>query len=67
MMLFTVPTLRDWFAAQAAAGYLAAHAGDETALPVKAEVAKFAYAVADALLAERAKQPAVVPAVTTAD
>lgn len=45
--------LRDWFAGQALAGWLASFPSDTA---VKAEgVARFSYQIADAMLAERAK------------
>jgi len=62
---FAVPQLRDWFAGQAVVGYLAAHAGDEIALPKKAEVAEYAYLLADCLLAERETKAADTPDTVT--
>ena len=49
--------LRDYFAAAALTGYLAAHADGETALPKKVEIAEYAYRMADAMLVERRKKP----------
>ena len=46
------PTLRDTFAAHALQGILAAHS-DETALPSATEAAKWAYEMADAMVARR--------------
>lgn len=45
-------SLRDWFAGQAAIGYLAIHA-DGLPIPSADEVSKYAYRVADAMLAAR--------------
>lgn len=50
---FDALTVRDFFAAHALAGYLAAHAGDETALPGRAEAAKNSYKLADEMLKAR--------------
>ena len=44
-------TLRDWFAGQAVSGWLASYGEDQTARAT--DVAKFAYEVADAMLAAR--------------
>lgn len=51
-----VLTLRDFFAAKAAVGYLAAHGNESANLPAPANVASYAYRVADAMLAEREGQ-----------
>jgi hypothetical protein len=48
-------TLRDYFAGQALAGFLAAHAGQGVSLPEDDWSATRAYEIADAMLAERAK------------
>lgn len=48
-------SLRDYFAAQALAGYLAGHAGDDTPFPNSADAAKSAFLYADAMLRERRK------------
>ncbi len=48
-------SLRDFFAAHALSGYLAAHGGGDTALPSFSAAAEDAYAVADHMLAERRK------------
>lgn len=48
-------SLRDYFAAQVANGNVAAYAGDDLPLPTPDSVATYAYRVADAMLAERAK------------
>jgi hypothetical protein len=52
-------TLRDWFAGQALAGWLASY-GDTSPHPAgtnrQATVAKLSYRMADAMLAERAKE-----------
>ena len=49
-------TLRDWFAGRMVTGYLSSYQGsvhpDEAAT-----IAKLAYQMADAMLAERAKEP----------
>lgn len=47
--------LRDHFAAQALAGYVAAHAGDGVGLPDFDRAAKWAYGCADAMIDQRAK------------
>lgn len=49
-------TVRDYFAAAALAGLLAAHT-DDTALPRPVEAAGWAYDLADAMLAARAAAP----------
>jgi cobalamin biosynthesis protein CobT len=49
-------TLRDWFAGQALQGWLASFAPDEN--PKSKDLAKFAYELADAILAEREKEVA---------
>jgi len=48
-------TLRDWFAGQALAGFIAAHAENETPLPASKAAASHAYSYADAMIAERHK------------
>ena len=48
-------TLRDYFAAKAMTGYLAAFSGQDIRLPNADEVAHEAYSYADAMLAEREK------------
>jgi hypothetical protein len=48
-------SLRDYFAAQSIAGQLAAYSGDELAFPNPADAAMYAYKLADAMIAERAK------------
>ena len=47
--------LRDWFAGLALQGIIAAHAGENCALPKDDWAAKNAYEYADAMLAERTK------------
>jgi len=49
-------SLRDYFAAKALTGYLAAHAGDGVELPEDSRAACRAYKLADAMLVERNKQ-----------
>jgi hypothetical protein len=51
-------TLRDYFASQALAGYLAAHAGDGICLPKREDAALRAYEFADAMLKARQPRPA---------
>lgn len=51
----TLIPLRDYFAGQALAGYLAAHADPDAEIPHKAKVAATAFRFADAMLAERRK------------
>lgn len=46
-------SLRDWFAAQALAGYLAAYSGPEVRMPVPDIAADRAYEYADAMLKAR--------------
>ncbi len=48
-------TLRDYFAGQALAGYAARMAADTEQFPSYADLARWAYAQADAMLAARAK------------
>ena len=60
--MFILPNVRDWYIGQIVSGYLAAHAGDETALPKKAEVADYDLALADELLARREKDRPADPA-----
>lgn len=43
-------TLRDYFAAQALAGFLSAHGGENVRLPQQLDAAKSAYLYADAML-----------------
>lgn len=50
---FTEIGLRDLFAAFAAAGILSMHADENSGQPQKADVARDAYGVADALLRHR--------------
>jgi hypothetical protein len=45
-------TMRDWYAGQVAAGYLAACAGHEIQFPSPKGVASYAFEVADAMIAE---------------
>ena len=47
-------SLRDYFAVHAMSGYMAAHAGDETTLPKRGELAAYAYQLADEMLKQRA-------------
>jgi hypothetical protein len=47
-------TLRDWFAGQALAGYLAMHSDPECGTPERERTAVVCYQFADAMLAERA-------------
>jgi hypothetical protein len=47
--------MRQWFAGQALAGYLAAFAGDDIPLPAPEDAARAAFEYADAMLAESAK------------
>jgi hypothetical protein len=46
-------SMRDWFAGQALCGILAAHAGDDIALPDPVNAAKDAYNYADAMIEAR--------------
>mgnify|MGYP001575500800 CR=1 FL=1 len=46
-------SLRDWFAGQALAGYLALHGGDNDGVPGPNMAARRAYAYAAAMLAQR--------------
>jgi hypothetical protein len=56
-------TLRDYFAAHALAGYLAAHAADGQAFPMDLDAARHCYGYADAMLRERQRvRPTVAPA-----
>lgn len=48
-------SLRDWFAGQALAGFIACHAADADAAPSASGAARAAYQYADAMLAERSK------------
>ncbi len=54
-------TLRDYFAAAALSGIVAAHSG-ETALPADDKAARWSYQAADAMLAERVKPRPGTPA-----
>lgn len=47
-------SLRDWFAGQALAGWLATFGADDGS-PVPCHIARFAYGVADAMLVARAE------------
>ena len=53
------PTLRDWFAGQALAGYLAWSPGEDSLLPAAENAAKVAFDMADAMLAARASKGAM--------
>lgn len=48
--------LRDWFAGQALVGLLARQTADVCTTPAPREAALYAYAIADAMLAERGKR-----------
>lgn len=50
-------TLRDWFAGQALAGYLAMYAGDSTPMPRAEDAGIDCYEYADAILAARESKP----------
>ena len=54
-------TIRDYFAAAALTGYLAAYAGDGIALPDEKNAAQAAYEYADAMLTARAKPTTIPP------
>ena len=56
---FTGMQLRDWFAGQALAGYLASFTGAGTAAPMPDSAARYAYRCADAMIAERAEKGGV--------
>jgi hypothetical protein len=45
--------LRDYFAANALQGYLAAHAGEDTPIPLAVNAAKSCYIFADAMMKAR--------------
>lgn len=49
-------TLRDWFAGQALAGWLASFGPDTCPLEPYEKLARFSYSVADAMIAERSKE-----------
>jgi hypothetical protein len=53
-IVFSGMTLRDWFAGQALAGFLASYSGENVTLPRTADAAERAYDYADAMLRERA-------------
>lgn len=48
-------SLRDYFAAHALAGYVAAHADPNVTIPGRVDAAQAAYEFADAMLAERGR------------
>jgi len=49
-------SLRDWFAAMAANGYISACTGEDVSFPKPEAVAPYAYAVADAMIAARKQE-----------